>query len=102
MKSIKRALQLLFNDYEDSFEELLQRNNEQKTHVKNLHKLMTEAYKSSNCQKSSVHVGDLFIRMEVTYDLRAKYLIQLPKARTVLKRIKFNCLQRQYSLEHYI
>ena len=30
---------------------------------------------------------DLFIRKDVTYDLRAKDLLQLPKARTVLNRL---------------
>ena len=30
---------------------------------------------------------DLFIRKEMTYDLRAKYLLQLPKAKTVLNRL---------------
>ena len=79
----KRALRILFNDYEASFEELLQRNNEQTVHTKNLHKLMTEVYKSLNCQNPAF-MWDLFIRKEVTYDLRAKDLLQLPKARTVL------------------
>eukprot|EP00112_Aurelia_sp_Birch-Aquarium-sp1_P009288 Seg205.19 transcript_id=Seg205.19/GoldUCD/mRNA.D3Y31 product="hypothetical protein" protein_id=Seg205.19/GoldUCD/D3Y31 len=79
----KRALRILYNDYEASFEELLQRNNEQTVHVKNLHKLMTEVYKSLNCQNPTF-MWDLFIRKEVTYDLRAKDLLQLPKARTVL------------------
>ena len=35
-----------FNDYEASFEELLQRNNEQTTHVNILNNVMTEVYKS--------------------------------------------------------
>ena len=30
----KRALRILYNDYEASFEELLQRNNEQIVHIK--------------------------------------------------------------------
>ena len=44
---------------------------------------MTEVYKSLNCQNPAF-MWDLFIRKEVTYDLRAKDLLQLPKARTVL------------------
>ena len=79
----KRALRILFKDYEDSFEELLQRNIEQTTDVKNLHKLMTEVYKALNCQNPAF-VWDLFIRYEVTYDLREEYLLQLLKTRTVL------------------
>ena len=79
----KRALRILFNDYEASFEELLQRNNEQTVHTKNLHKLMTEVYKSLNRQNPAFML-DLFIRKEVTYDLRVKDLLELPTARTVL------------------
>ena len=79
----KRALRILFNDYEASFEELLQRNNEHTVHTKNLHKLMTEVFKSLNCQ-NPVLILDLFIRKEVTYGLRVKDLLQLPTARTVL------------------
>ena len=79
----KRALRMLFNDYEASFEELLQRNNEQTVHTKNLHKLMTEVYKSLNRQNLAFML-DLFIRKEVTYDLRVKDLLELPTARTVL------------------
>ena len=79
----KRALRILFNFYEASFEELLQRNNEQTVHTKNLHKLMTEVYKSLNRQNPAFML-DLFIRKEVTYNLRVKDLLQLPTARTVL------------------
>ena len=79
----KHALRILFNDYEASFEELLQRNNEQTVHTKNLRKLMTEVYKSLNRQNPAFML-DLFIRKEVTYDLRVKDLLRLPTARTVL------------------
>ena len=79
----KRALRILFNDYEASFEEPLQRNNEQKVHTKNLHKLMTEVYKSLNRQNPAFML-DLFIRKEVTYDLRVKDLLQLSTATTFL------------------
>ena len=79
----KHALRILFNDYEASFEELLQRNNEHTVHTKNLHKLMTEVYKSSTRQNPAFML-DLFIRKEATYDLRVKDLLQLPTARTVL------------------
>ena len=79
----KRALRILLNDYEASFEELLQRNNEQTVHTKNLQKLMTEVYKSLNRQNPAFML-DLFIRKEVTYNLRVKDLLQLPTARTVL------------------
>ena len=79
----KRALRILFSAYEASFEELLQRNNEQTVNTKNLQKLMNEVYKSLNCQNPAF-IRDLFIRKEVTYDLRSKDLLQVPKTRTVL------------------
>ena len=52
-------------------------------HTKNLHKLTTEVYKSLNRQNPAFML-DLFIRKEVTYDLRVKDLLQIPTARTVL------------------
>ena len=52
-------------------------------HTKNLHKLMTEVYKSLN-PLNPAFMLHLFIRKEVTYDLRVKDLLQLPTARTVL------------------
>ena len=73
-------------DYEASFDELHKRNNEQTTHLKNLHNLMVEVYKSLNYQNPAF-MCDLFIRKEITYDLRAKDLLQLPKAKTVLSRL---------------
>ena len=77
----KSALRILFSDYEASFADLLQRNNEQTTHIKILHKLMTEVYKSLNCQNPEF-TWDLLLRKEITYDLRAKDLLQLPNAKT--------------------
>ena len=47
---------------------------------------MTEVYKSSNRQHPTF-TWDLFIRKEVSYGLKAKDLLQLPKARTVLNRL---------------
>ena len=79
----KRSLHILFNDYEASFEELLQRNDEQTVHTKNLHNLMTEVYKSLNLQNPAFML-DLFIRKEVTYDLRVKDLLQLPIVKATL------------------
>ena len=44
---------------------------------------MTEVFKSLNRQNPAFML-DLFIRKEVTYDLRVKDLLGLPTARTVL------------------
>ena len=50
---------------------------------RNLQKLMTEVYKLLNRQNPAFMLN-LFIRKEVTYELRVKDLLQLPIARTVL------------------
>ena len=44
----KRALRILYKDYESSFETLLARSGSDSIHIKNLQKLMTEIYKSMN------------------------------------------------------
>ena len=48
--------------------------------MRNLDKVMTEVYKSLNCLN---YVGPIH-RVGLTHDLRAKNLLQLPKARIVL------------------
>ena len=50
----KRALRILYRDYESSFEELLEGDNTKTIHTKNLQKLMIEVYKSP---KPRVYVG---------------------------------------------
>ena len=77
----KRALRLLLNDYDASFEELLERSKETSIHVKNLQYLLIEVYKSLNCQ-NPMFMWDMFKRRETTYDLRVKDLLQLPKTKT--------------------
>ena len=44
----KRALRILYKDYESTFEELLERDNTKTTRTTNLQKLMIEVYKSFN------------------------------------------------------
>ena len=82
VKSVhKRAMRLLLNDYNSSFEELLHRNMEVTIHGRNLQKLMLEVYKcmtSGNpsflCQFSSKKL--------LPYSLRINNLLQLPNSRT--------------------
>ena len=50
----KRALRILYNDYDSSFQSLLRRSNSYTIHVKNLQKLMTEIYKSLNNMNPSI------------------------------------------------
>ena len=50
----KRALRILYEDYESSFETLLARSGSNNMHIKNLQKLMTEIYKSMNHLNPSI------------------------------------------------
>ena len=84
----KCALRIVFNDYEAPFKELVRKDKELTTHLTNLHKVVTEVSKSLNCQNPTF-MWDLFIGEEVSYDLRAKDLLQVPKARTVLTGLNF-------------
>ena len=49
----KRALRILLNDYTSSFDELLQKIDGNKVHVKNLQNLIIEIYKCLSCQNPS-------------------------------------------------
>ena len=60
----KRALTILFNDYDASFEELLERVNERSIHVKNLQNLLIEVYNPLNCQ-NPIFMWDMFKRREM-------------------------------------
>ena len=96
----KCALCTLFNDHEGSFEELLQRNNMQTVLIKNLHKLMTEVCKSSNCQNPALIWVCLWERKWLmTSEQKISYIYLKLE---LLKRLKFNCLQKKHSLERHI
>ena len=63
----ERGLRILFNDYDGSFQELLQRDNEQTPDnpYKKFYNLMAEAYKSLNCLNPII-MWDLFTRKDWT------------------------------------
>ena len=65
----KRALRILYKDYKSSFETLLARSGSNSIHIKNLHKLMTEIYKSMNHVKPSI-VWEFHEKKPITYNLR--------------------------------
>ena len=77
----KRALRILLKDHDDSFDELLIRNEEKTVHVQNLQKLMIEVYKSLN-HENPYFLWDLFTRKVINYDLRIKDILTFPKAST--------------------
>ncbi len=77
----KRALRVLLNDFDSSFEELLHKNGEITIHVKNLQKLMLEVYKCITSGNPSF-LWEFFNRKMLPYNLRINDLLQLPKTRT--------------------
>ena len=73
----KRALRILYRDYESSFEELIERDNTKTIHTKNLQKLMIEVYKSLN-HLNPEYMWEFFVKKDVQYYLRTKELCKLP------------------------
>ena len=78
----KRALRILFNDYDSSFDELLERSESVKIHVQNLNKLMIEIYKTMN-NFNPLYIWEFHEENVVKCDLRTKNICQLPKTRTI-------------------
>ena len=78
----KRALRVLFDDYDTPFADLLVRNNEKTVHVQNLQRLMIEIYKTLH-HVNPLFLSELFQRREVRYNLRIKNTVLLPSTSTV-------------------
>ena len=77
----KRALRILYKEYECSFKTLLTRSGSFCLHVRNLQKLMTEIYKSINHLKPSL-IWEFHEKKHVSYNLRIQNLCKLPQIRT--------------------
>ena len=60
----KRALRILYKDYESTFEELLERDNTKTTDTKNLQRLLVEVYKLFN-HLNPEYVWEFFIKKMV-------------------------------------
>ena len=71
----KRALRVLYRDYESTFEELLDRGDT--TQKKNLQNLMVEIYVSMN-HLNPEYMWDFFVKKDVPYNLRTKELCKFP------------------------
>ena len=76
----KRALRVLQNDYTGTFEDLLEKSEEVTVHCSNLQKLMIEIYECTNYIGPAV-LTEFFTTKEISYDLRIKNLIQIPKVK---------------------
>ena len=79
----KRALPMLYEDYECPFEILLTRSGSVCIHTKNLQKLMLEIYKSINHYSPSL-VWVLHEKKCIEYNLRTKSLCKLPTIRSTI------------------
>ena len=79
----KRALRVLLDDHESTFEVLLAKNNETTIHIQNLRVLMIEIYKTLNCTNPSF-MQECFVRKDTTYDVRTKDLLQIPPAKSIM------------------
>ena len=77
----KRALRVLHNDYTATFEDLLEKLEEVTVHCSNQQKLMIEIYECTNYIGPTV-LTEFFTTKEISYDLRIKHLLQMPKVKT--------------------
>ena len=77
----KRALRLLYEDYDSSFEQLLEKYGSITVHQRNLQNLMTEIYKTIN-QINPAYMWEFFVEKDMPYNLRTKVLCRLPQAQT--------------------
>ena len=78
----KRALQILYKDYESSFEALLTRIGSSSIHVSNLQKVMIEIFKSINGLNPPL-MREFYERKHVTYNLTIQNLYKLPPIKTM-------------------
>ena len=77
----KRALRLLYEDDDSSFEQLLEKDGSITVHQRNLQNLMTEIYKKIN-QINPAYIREFFVEKDMPYNLRTKVLCRLPQAQT--------------------
>ena len=76
----KRALRILYEDYESSFETLLARSGSNSMHIKNLQKLMTEIYKSMNQLNPSI-VWEFHEKKPIMYNLKIQTCVSCQELR---------------------
>ena len=80
-KTHKKALRLVYQKADATLNELLEIDNSKSIHVKNLHSLMCEIYKSLNSLNPKF-MGSLFPEKSCSITLRAKKLLVLPLKNT--------------------
>ena len=77
----KRALQALYNDFESSFQVLLNRGNHFTIHEMNKRRLLVEVYKCIN-KETPPFLYNIFKPKKVFHNLRIKDTLSLPEAST--------------------
>ena len=78
----KRALRILLDDHESTFEALLAKNGKTNIHAQNLRMFMIEIYKTLN-NTNPPFMQEYFIRKDVKYDLRTRDLLQILAAKSI-------------------
>ena len=75
----KRALRMLLNDHESTFEALLAENGEANIYIQNVRMLMIEIYKTLS-NTNLPFMQEYFIIKDIKYYLRTRDLLQIPGA----------------------
>ena len=80
----ERALRIVYNDYESTFEQLLINDKSFCIHHQNIHKLMIEIYKVFNNITDNIY-SNIFIRTNHYSNLRSQRDLLIPSVKSVLK-----------------
>ena len=82
IKTHKRALRTVYNDTSLSLHDLLELDNSCSIHHRHLQLLMIEVYKTIH-RLNPKYLWDMFCEKPLSYNLRAKTLLKLPKTYSV-------------------
>ena len=96
----ERALRLVYNDFQSTFEELLDIDKSFSIHHQNIQTLVIEIYKFLHALSNS-NFKDFFVLKNNNYSMRTKYELAVPLVNTVLKGKKFYKILWTYYLEFY-
>ena len=80
----ERALRIVYNDYQSTFEQLLINDRSFCIHHQNIHKLMIEIYKVLNNITDNIY-SNIFIRTNHNINLRSQPDLLIPSVKTALK-----------------
>ena len=78
----ERALRVTYQDYESSFEALMENDRSITVYQRNLHYLMTEMYKTKN-DLNPAFMREIFCQHESQYNLKNSNNFSLPRIKTV-------------------